>query len=209
MAGTLRRPEALLMDLGNVMTYFSHDRMVEQMATVVGVSSEHWRVDFFDSGVFADFERGRLQPDDLLDWTERTYGVRPDLDALRIAASDIFEPNPGMHDILAAVRTNHPEIRLVAITNTCSWHLEWVATHDTVLDGFAAIASSWQVGELKPLPALYLAAIELAGVTADRCFYTDDIGAYIEAGRGHGVDAEQFVSNDMLRVQLVARGLML
>ncbi len=209
MTAAPARPEALLIDLGNVMTYFSHDRMVEQMADVVGVPAERLRVDFFDGGVFADFERGRLHPDDLLDWAERTYGVRPDLDALRIATSDIFEPNPGMHDILNAVQTNHPDIRLVAITNTCPWHLDWVATHDTVLDHFDAIASSWRVGELKPFASMYLAAIEMAGVEADRCFYTDDIPAYIDAGRGHGLDAEQFVGNDILRNQLVERGLTL
>jgi glucose-1-phosphatase len=78
-----------------------------------------------------------------------------------------------------------------------------------VLDRFDSIASSWQVGELKPSPALYLAAIGMAGVAAKRCFYTDDIAAYIEAGRAQGLDAERFVGNETMREHLVARGLTL
>jgi hypothetical protein len=40
-------------------------------------------------------------------------------------------------------------------------------------------------------------------------FYTDDIAAHMDAGRSHGLDTEVFVGNDVLREQLVARGLRL
>ena len=200
--------EAVLFDLGNVLTLFSHDRMVDQMAAACGVSPAELRVEYIDGGVSASFERGLLSPDELVSWARTTFECAVTPDALRIACADIFTPNVGMGSLLDAIRAHRPSVRLVVISNTCCWHVDWVSTHDTVLSRFDAIATSWEVGELKPHPALYQRAIELAGVAASKCFYTDDIPAYVAAGAALGLDAEIFVDNATLSDHLRARDLL-
>jgi putative hydrolase of the HAD superfamily len=59
---------------------------------------------------------------------------------------------------------------------------------------------------MKPLPAIYRRAIEEARCRPEECFYTDDMLAYVEAARTHGIDAVQFESASQIEAELHKRG---
>jgi glucose-1-phosphatase len=62
------------------------------------------------------------------------------------------------------------------------------------------------VGAMKPSPKIYQAAIEAAQCAPEECFFTDDIPAYVEAAREHGIDAVQFQSCEQIQRELRTRG---
>jgi HAD superfamily hydrolase (TIGR01509 family) len=59
---------------------------------------------------------------------------------------------------------------------------------------------------MKPDPAIYRAALELAGCAAEECFYTDDIPAYVDGAKRLGLDAVLFTGTQQLEIELRRRG---
>ena len=62
-------------------------------------------------------------------------------------------------------------------------------------------------GAIKPEPAIFEAALAAVRCRPAEAFYTDDIAAYVEAGRSHGLDAEVFTTATALRAHLAVRGI--
>jgi FMN phosphatase YigB (HAD superfamily) len=59
---------------------------------------------------------------------------------------------------------------------------------------------------MKPGAAMYQTALAHAVGSPDECFFTDDIQAYVEAARNHGIQAEQFLGLEKLENDLRSRG---
>ena len=179
-----------LFDMGNVLVFFSHDRMCEQLGQLCDRSTEEIRQRLLDSGVQWNYERGRLSPAQFHDWFQETVGRKVPFDDLKRAASDIFWLNEPIVPVLDQLKAQ--SLRLVLLSNTCITHFEWVRDHYDVLQRFDACVTSCGVGAIKPEPAIYEAALREIGCDPGECFYTDDIPKYVTAGRQHGLKAEVF-----------------
>ncbi len=97
-------------------------------------------------------------------------------------------------------------VRLVLLSNTSRWHLEWIRRKWNVLDAFDQLVLSYEVGAIKPEPAIFESALTAIQCPPEHCFYTDDIPAYVARGREFGLQAEVFTDVDNLIQHLGARG---
>jgi putative hydrolase of the HAD superfamily len=197
----------VLFDMGNVLVHFSHERMCHQMAEVCGSSADEVRGLLFDEQLQLDFERGRFTEDEFHQQLQRRFDRAIDREALIRAASDIFWPNRSIVPVLDALRSRG--MRLVLLSNTSVSHLNWVRGEYDLLDRFDSLVTSFEAGAIKPEPAIFAAALRAIECPPDRCFYTDDIAPYVEAGRTYGLDAEVFVDTPTLLRQLAERGMSL
>lgn len=195
----------ILFDMGNVLVHFSHELMCEQMAQTSAEATESMRQRLFDGEFQAEFERGRIEPDEFHRQVLGDAAATVDPDALRIAASDIFTLNPGMPAILDAIREKR--IRLVLLSNTSVWHYEWVKSEFDVLSRFDAAVTSFQAGAIKPETGIYEAALKTIDCSPQECFYTDDIAEYVETGRSFGLNAEVFTDSASLLRHLAGHGI--
>lgn len=182
--------KAFIFDLGNVLLLFSHDRMYAQVAALCGQSPDEVRRSFLLDDLGERFERGAFTEDELQRELERRLGARFERHALLRAIGDIFTPNVAMLRLVDELRRQG--YRLVLLSNTNSVHVRWIRSQYDVLSKFDACVLSHEVGALKPEPAIYAAAIACAGCAPEECFYTDDIGTYVAAGRKSGLCAEVF-----------------
>jgi len=99
------------------------------------------------------------------------------------------------------------QARFWALSNTNAQHLEHLRLNFRVFDTFEGITASHELGAAKPEPALYQAAIAGLGLAPQEILYLDDIPAYIEAGRGQGLQAFHYTFNDdELRRRLLGLG---
>jgi putative hydrolase of the HAD superfamily len=194
-----------LFDMGNVLVFFSHDRMCQQLGQLCGRSGDEMRRLLIDSGVQWDYERGRLNPAQFHHWFQTVTGSEIPLADLNRAGADIFWPNEPIIPVLDRLR--ELGIRLVLLSNTCQTHFDWIWEHHDVLQRFDAHITSCAVGAVKPEPAIYQAALDQIGCQPNECFYTDDISNYVEAGRQHGLSAEVFTDVPNLIRHLGERGL--
>lgn len=179
-----------LFDMGNVLVFFSHDRMCEQLGRLCDRSTDDMRRLLIDSGVQWNYERGRLSPTQFHEWFQSTTDRNVSFDDLVRAASDIFWLNKPIVPVLDLLKARG--LRLVLLSNTCITHFEWVRDHYDVLQRFDACVTSCGAGAIKPEPPIYEAALREIGCEPSECFYTDDIPKYVAAGRQHGLLAEVF-----------------
>lgn len=199
--------QTCLLDMGNVVVNFSHQRMCEQVAGVCGKTADKVREILFGRGLEIDFECGRLTETEFHQRFEAEAGVKVDADAFRRAASDIFTANDGMPAVLDALRS--AGLRLVLLSNTCVSHIDWVRGKFDVLNRFDDFVLSCEVGAIKPDAAMYEAALEKIECDPANCFYTDDIPENITAGRAFGFAAEVFTDPANLVQQLRSHGVRL
>lgn len=193
----------ILYDLGNVLVYFSHERMYEQMGSLCGRSGSQVRT-FLQAGSLADFERGRIDENSLHARLETWCGRSLDRAALRRAGSDIFWPNEPMFAVARALKRRG--MRLVLLSNTSAPHIEHVRSRWPILELFDSLVLSFEVGATKPDEEIYAAALARIECDPSECFYTDDIPAYVEAGRSHGLVAEVFTGVEDHREQMARLG---
>ena len=105
--------------------------------------------------------------------------------------------------MLAALRDRY---RLLLLSNTNALHFELLEKAYPILAQFHEHVLSYRVGAMKPSPQIYQAAISAAGCAPQECFFTDDIQAYVDAAREHGIDAVQFHNCEQIQQELRSRG---
>lgn len=193
-----------LFDLGNVLLYFSHERMFAQIAALCGRTPDEVRRVLVDEQLGDAFETGRLTADDVHRELEQRLEARLDRTALSQAVGDIFESNADMLPVLDALRQRGH--RLVLLSNTNAMHIDWVRSRFDVLRRLDALVLSYEVGAMKPEDAIYEAALRLIDCEPGECFYTDDIPRYVDRGRAFGLQASVFTGAEDLRRELATRG---
>lgn len=195
----------VVFDMGNVLVRFSHERMCEQIGRLCGRTGGEIAVILLQSGLQWDFERGRVSEAEFHRRFEEAAGRQVLLDDLRHAASDIFVPNDDVREVVLALKqAGH---RLVLLSNTSIAHYEFIRSRWDFLDPFDELVLSYEVGAIKPEPAIFEAALAAIRCRPEEAFYTDDVPAYVEAGRSHGLDAEVFTTAVALRGCLAERGI--
>ena len=193
-----------LFDMGNVLTRFSHDTMCQQIGQLCGLSGETTMKLLIDSGLQWEFERGRITEAEFRDQLSGLVGKPLDLDDLRRASSDIFDPIVEMRPILWSLKTQG--YRLVLLSNTTVSHFEWIKGRYDFLEPFDHCVVSFEAGAMKPDPPIYEAALAAIQCDPSQAFYTDDIPEYVEKGREYGFQAEVFTGPEDLRRHLAAHG---
>ncbi len=195
----------LLIDLGNVLVFFSHERMCAQIAEVCGAPLADLEQILLEQHLQRRFERGEVSEDEFRAALEAEFGRTLDPEALKRAAADIFTLNEPMVPLLD--RWKRDGYRLVLLSNTCVTHYEWVRERFDLLDRFDHCVLSYEVGAVKPedghLPCGSVNAIDCP---PEECFYTDDIAYYVACGRSFGLQAEVFRDVPTLAAQLEELG---
>jgi glucose-1-phosphatase len=128
-----------------------------------------------------------------------------ELEALDAAANDIFELNT---PIIALVgRLAAAGNRLGVFSNTTPSHWEYcTGRFGSLKTVFSVHALSFRLGAMKPAAKAYAAAANLAGVSPDAIFFTDDREENVAAARAAGWDAVVYTSAWELNEALRERG---
>ncbi|MDA0834012.1 MAG: HAD family phosphatase [Planctomycetota bacterium] len=196
----------ILFDMGNVLIYFSHKRMCEQLGLLVGKTEAEVNSWLLDSGLQWDYERGKIDPQRFHELFQDWGNCRIEKEVLHRAGSDIFTANDDILPVLKLLKT--AGFRLVLMSNTNEVHFHWVRSEYPVLDRFDDFVLSYEVGAMKPEPAIFEAALSKIKCAPEECFYTDDIAEYIDAARKIGFDAEVFTGVDDLKDHLTRRNIL-
>lgn len=198
-------PKFFYFDLGKVLVDFDVHTMYRQMAEVAGVGPERVRDALFGEGLEPRYERGELSGQGFYEEFCRLTGTRSDYGALEAAGADIFSIRACMLPIVSQMR--QAGYRLGVLSNTSASHWEHcLRRYRIVREGFETYALSYRIGHLKPEPAIYAAAAELAGVEPGEVFFTDDRPEHVEGARTAGFDAVPYTTTAELAAALRERG---
>ncbi|QDT89571.1 HAD family hydrolase [Gimesia algae] len=192
-----------LFDMGNVLAFFSHDKMCEQMGALCGRSRVEIQNLLIESGIQWEYERGKLSPAEFHSWFEQAVEKTVDFNALQTAGSDIFDLNNSIIPVLDSLKSQG--YRLVLLSNTCVSHFEFIWNKYEVLQRFDDYVTSYAAGAIKPEPAIFECALEKIQCAPEEAFYTDDVAEYISLARQLGIQAEVFKGTEALIEQLARR----
>ncbi|MGL4465195.1 MAG: HAD family hydrolase [Planctomycetia bacterium] len=195
--------DAVLLDLGNVLVDFSHERMIAQVAEVYNRPEADVR-EAVDAGLLADYETGRLSDAGFHAAVEKALGRTAARADLLRAWSDIFVQKEEMNRILDKLKASG--LRMVLLSNTSPAHIAFLRGWFPPLSYFHDLVLSYEVGAMKPDPKIFAVAADKIGCAPDRCFYTDDLPGHVDAARRAGFQAEVFKGHAPLREQLAAYG---
>jgi len=197
------QPRFLYFDLGMVLVRFSAERMCRQMGQVAGIAPERVREVLFSDSLHMHYEVGGVSTEAYFEHFCRATGTRPDLTELCRAANEIFELNYSMVPVVSQLRA--AGWRLGILSNTCECHWKYLLDTYRFLGEFQVFALSFEIRAAKPDAAIYRAAADLAGVTPQEIFFTDDIAGHIAGARAAGLDAVQYTSTPELMAELARR----
>lgn len=192
--------KTVLFDMGNVLVFFSHERMCEQIGELCNKTAAETRQLLMESGLQHQFETGQLTLNDLHQRFQQLMDQEISVEELNRASSDIFWLNESMPALLEELKGLG--LRLVVLSNTSVPHFEFVQNNFSILEYFDDFVTSFEVGALKPDPAIYQAALGKIQCEPHECIYTDDIEDYVKAARSHGLHAETFTTTENFREHL-------
>ena len=195
---------ALIFDLGNVLLPFDHGRMTTQTAKLLGIDAAQLDAFWFgEDQLFWRMENGEFDSRELHRLLSDRFAPS-DYDAFAAAASDIFNPDTAMADLVQSLDAGG--YRLVLLSNTSDLHIDFIRrTYDT-LQPFDALTLSYEVACSKPEPAIYEHAIAQTGHPAAACLFIDDRPENVAGAEAVGLRAHQFKDAATLRGWLREHG---
>ncbi|MBI4902144.1 MAG: HAD family phosphatase [Acidobacteria bacterium] len=196
--------KTIIFDLGNVIVPFDFLRGYTAMAEHCRFAPQEIRERISATGLVPVFESGKIEPPEFFQRISETLELSIDEQEFRRIWSIIFlKPTLIPDSLVIKLREQY---RVLLLSNTNAFHFEMVWEHYPILRHFDDYVLSYKVGAMKPDPLIYETAVKLAGCAAEECFFTDDVPAYVEGARGHGIDAVQFTGYERLVEELGRRG---
>jgi len=196
--------KTIIFDLGKVLIPFEIRRGYAALQPHCACPPEEVPRRIAATGLVPRFEMGRLSSEQFFAEISELLELEVSYPLFCQIWGSIFLPETLIPDrLLESLRAGY---RLLLLSNTNAIHFAMVRDHYPLLRHFHDYVLSFQVGALKPAPEMYQAALARAACRPQECFYTDDILEYVEAARGHGLDAVQFQSLAQLKEELRKRG---
>jgi glucose-1-phosphatase len=200
--------QALLLDIGNVCVRLRTQAFLDRVTPLgrPGLSQAELLASLRDPASPHDaYERGRLDGPGFHGAMVERLGLRLGYADWLRAWNAYFEPNRPMEALLARLQGR---LRLWALSNTNAEHLAHVRLNFRLFDAFEGFSASHEVGARKPEAAIFEHALRGLGLPPGQVLYLDDVAAFIEVGRGHGLQGFHYTFNDAeLRAELGRLGL--
>ena len=196
----------LLLDLTGVLFDYDARARTTALSEATGLDGETVRDLIFRSGFFAACVRGEItEAQQRAHFRQALNWEAPDHEVDSVWATgwtsradilDVIAEVPGT--VERALVTNNDPVMTRALGTI---YPELTAVITTLL-------SSEQLGAAKPAPAAFTRALELVGAQPHEAHFIDDTWANVEAARGVGINAAQFLSASQLRDDLARWGLL-
>ena len=197
--------KAIIFDLGKVLIHFDFQRGYRSLAGYCPYPAAEIPKRLAGTGLVERFETGLVEPRDFVEQVSRILELEVGYDCFCGIWSSIFTELLLPESLLEGLAAGY---RLLLLSNTNALHFEMLRrNYGRMLGHFHDLVLSYEVHAMKPQPEIFQVAVERAGCRPEECFYTDDIGAYVEAARRMGIDAVQFESSEQLQRELRDRGI--
>lgn len=195
--------QTVIFDIGNVVLYFDHEKMVQQLSTAFQVPFSQIKKQLFEDELLLNFESGNCTTDDVILKLSQNLPNPPKKEEILKAFNTIFWQNESLSPILHSLKRQGK--RLLLLSNISEAHFDFATQTFPSLQLFDGAILSYKVRHAKPSPEIYKVVLEEAGCAPHECFYTDDILGHVEAAKLLDIDAEQFLSTEFLINQFSKR----
>lgn len=194
----------VVFDMGNVVLFFDHGIICRKVADLYKLDEQFVFGKIFEEGIEKKFDEGKLTPELFTQECASALDIPLELDKFRDIWSEIFTENRPVVEMIEQLKTKS---RILLLSNTNIWHVEYVKSKYTVLKHFDELIFSFQVGCVKPDRRMFERIIAFSG-DAGSTIYIDDIESHVEAASKFGFRGIRYTAARALRVELVGLGLL-
>jgi FMN phosphatase YigB (HAD superfamily) len=179
-----------LLDLGKVLVDIDLGRLGASMQVLTGIGPVELHAAFTGNGLVAHYESGRISNQEFYSEFNARTGRRISFDDFASAWNAIFVPGQILGDAVIARLASLGD--LWVISNTNPLHFGYVRENYAFLRHFRGCILSYEVGALKPDPAIFHAACARTGIAPEETVFVDDLLSHVETARSLGFQAIQF-----------------
>jgi FMN phosphatase YigB (HAD superfamily) len=192
--------QAIIFDMGRVLVDIDNALLVEKLFTGLNASDpqELGRKTMADPAMVA-FNTGQMDPEAFHARMCDTYQLELDFETFKRLWCEIFFTMDGMEKLVGRI-SNKTRVGLLSDTDPIHW--TYIRTTWPWIDAIKKPTLSYQVGVMKPNPAIYRAAAEHVNTDPQHCLFIDDLEANVEGARAAGMQAIRFESVARLKQQL-------
>lgn len=196
--------DAVFFDIGNVLLRFDPKAVAAKMAWQLRrhplkLAQYLWKTKTVDA-----IERGQMSAEQLYAIFRDEFGYRGSFAQFKDFWCDHFtldRVNFGLLQRLARAK------RVYLLSNTNALHYEYIQRRYAFPRHVHGAILSYELGLRKPEPAIYAAAVKLAGVEPARCLFIDDLEENVAAARRFGLQVIHHKKGHDLRRALAELGL--
>ena len=196
--------DAFLFDLGNVLVRFDHMAAAKRITAHAKAQPEDLYRLFFESPLVVEHDTGKISSRSFYEALRKEIGLSLPYEQFLGVWNDIFTPVEEMASLVKGLLKDYP---CYLISNTNRPHFEYLLETCPILHELNGWILSYEVGVLKPHPAIYRRALEIAQAPAQRIFYVDDRQDLIDAGGRIGFQTHRFVEFEALAAELRGKGI--
>jgi glucose-1-phosphatase len=194
---------AVLLDLGNVLAFHDNELLARRLAQAAGAHPDAL-APLTQEPLARRINAGELGPDALRLEVSRLLGREFPMPSFR----ELWSCHFTVHDeVLPRVEALAERVRLVLLSNTNALHFEDLLPKLPILERFFGLVLSYEVGAVKPEPAIFSRAVQVAQVAPHEALFFDDLRPYVDAARAFGLNAEVFTTAEVFDAQLARYGL--
>ena len=196
--------KVICLDLGKVIVDYDPTIPLKALGTHSALSLPEIMQVLTDREPLLLFDRGRFSRSDFY----RTMCARLQLDVsteeFEQLWTSLFLPQPLLPEsFLLSLKRRY---RLLMLSNVNEVHFEFIWKNYPLIRHIEDRLLSYELGCLKPEPAIYRIAIDRAGVLPQEIFFADDRPENVEAAREAGIVATCFQSEQQLKLALGQAG---
>lgn len=141
-----------------------------------------------------EFESGSISAEDYITWASDQLGFQGSKERFIDAWVSIFTRNEPMWQLCKKLHARGHQ--LILFSNTNSLHAKYFEEEHSPFPSFYAAIYSFQIGNIKPNPAIYQHAIERYKLKPEATIYVDDLAENIATGKEFGFHCWQYDSNE-------------
>lgn len=190
-----------LFDIGHVLVDFEPEDFLHRVAKETERPVEPLSED--DLEKFNEVEKGQINDAEFVEYLNKSKGLSWTVADLIAVWSRMFRVNEtGRGLFLDAVKAGVP---VYTLSNIAKYHIDSIESNwGGFFDGAAGLFLSYQIGVRKPDPFIYRYALDELGAKGEQCFFVDDRPENIDAARGAGIQAHQFIPENHAAIQSAA-----
>ncbi|MCU1261610.1 MAG: HAD-superfamily hydrolase, subfamily variant 3 [Bryobacterales bacterium] len=197
-------PRTIIFDLGKVIVPFDFSRGYRALETLCPHPAGEIPAKIMSTGLVTRLDTGTIDPEAFVQSLARELEMRITYPEFCTIWSSIFLPGTLIPEEL--VENLSTRYRLLLLSNTNAIHFDSIQENYPILRHFHAFVLSYKLGMMKPDPAIYRRAAELAECEPAECLFIDDLAENVAGAERVGMPAIQFFSFQQLERELAARG---
>jgi len=190
--------KVLLFDLGRVLVDFDHSRSAKRIAAFCAKTPKEIYELFFESGVTAKFESGKITPQDFYLQVKEMLDLKLSYASFEPIWNDIFFLSAKNRSVFGLVNNLRANYKTAMLSNINVLHYEYLKNNFPVFEVFDKVFLSFQLGLIKPDKEIYNLVIRQLKVNAQEIFYTDDRPELVESARSLGIRGCVFTNFNQL-----------